>query len=47
MLKKLFKTFVHTFTSRWVCPNCGCEKEYKGEGNMRCPYCNAWMEEED
>ena len=32
----------------WVCPNCGCEIPYDGEGSKRCPnpQCGAWMQEE-
>ena len=30
----------------WVCPNCGCEIAYGGEGSMKCPNCECWMQEE-
>lgn len=46
MMRRLFKLVSFRYSSKWVCPKCGAELEYKGEGNMRCPVCNAWMEEE-
>lgn len=33
-------------STKWVCPHCGCEITYYGEGNMRCPQCNHYMDEE-
>lgn len=31
----------------WECPKCGKTLIYKGEGNMICPICGAWMLEEE
>lgn len=47
MLKSLFKLLVHyKYSTKWICPYCGCEFPYRGEGNMKCPLCGKWMEDE-
>lgn len=46
MFKKLFKIIYHKYSTQWVCPNCGCTLPYGGEGNMKCPYCGKWMQDE-
>lgn len=46
MLIRLFRRIYFGYSTKWVCPKCGCELPYGGEGNMRCPHCGAWMEDE-
>ena len=43
---RILKNFLSKFSTIWVCPKCGCELPYKGEGNMRCPNCGAWEQDE-
>lgn len=46
MIRKIFKLGCFKYSTKWVCPNCGCELSYHGEGNMKCPQCGAWMRDE-
>lgn len=41
---KIIKTYKGY--SIWRCPNCDCVVTYGGEGNMKCPKCKKWMQEE-
>lgn len=43
MLSRLLKKINSRYSTKWICPNCGCELPYGGEGNMKCPYCGKWM----
>ena len=41
----ILKRFIYCKNSQnWICPNCGCEREYLGEGNKKCPVCGKWMQ---
>ena len=46
MLKKLMKMVYSRYSTKWVCPHCGCEISYGAEGSMKCPNCGEWMIDE-
>ena len=41
---KRFLKKIWSYATKWVCPKCGHEQPYRGEGNMKCKYDGAWME---
>ena len=46
MLKKVMKMVYKKYSTKWVCPHCGCEIYYGAEGSMQCPNCGEWMIDE-
>ena len=46
MLKKVMKMVYKKYSTKWVCPHCGCEISYGAEGSMQCPNCGEWMIDE-